>query len=77
MKNDSSSRILSTSLLNQTNLNRWNVIIQHQEILGLQKEVIHLEKKSQERPLSDWEMERLSEVRQRLADTQFGDQLTQ
>lgn len=79
MKNESPNRNLfsAPSVISPTNINRWNVIIQHQELLGLQKEVIHLEKKLQERPLSDWELERLSEVRQRLADSQFDEQLPQ
>lgn len=47
---------------------RWETLIKNHEVIGLQKEVLHLERKSQERELSDWERERLEEVRSHLAE---------
>jgi hypothetical protein len=56
---------------------RWQKIIAAQEIIGLQKEVLHLQRKSSERKLSDWEQERLEEVQLLLARSTNGDSLTQ
>ena len=46
---------------------RWEVLMNNLELVGLQKEVLHLECKSQERTLTQWEIERLDEVRSTLA----------
>lgn len=79
MKNDTLNQIptLRSPVLSPTHSNRWQLLIENQELLGLQKEIIHLERKSQERDLSDWELKRLEEVRQQLSETELDTQLSQ
>ena len=60
-----------------TNEVRWQKIIAHQESIGLQKEMLHLQNKSQQRVLSEWEQERLNEVQMLMAQSADGDNFAQ
>ena len=70
MKNSphSSYSVNNSPVLSPTHQARWETLIKNHEVIGLQKEVLHLERKSQERELSQWERERLEEVRNSLAE---------
>lgn len=71
MKNNYSSASYNpakTPVLSPTHETRWETLIKNHEVIGMQKEILHLEKKSKERQLSDWEQERLNEVRNSLAE---------
>jgi hypothetical protein len=54
-------------VVSPTHKKRWDTVAYNLELIGLQKEVLHLEYKSKERALTEWEVERLHQVRDQLA----------
>lgn len=64
-------------VVSPTHKKRWDTVSHNLELIGLQKEVVHLEYKSKERELTSWEVERLNEVRDQLASITQGEKLPQ